>query len=495
MVKRGYWLIAGLLVCVPSGFVLAGQSCVDDRVIVLPTGTVTTEDPITLEIHINTSMSPAVLLQPTEVTIKGNDIFVELFADDLAELSFPSSLIENVELGTLEAGTYAFEIHQNEADGCLEQTITGSFCVETVGCGSDACRCPVFSPAYQIMALGTLGGSSSIGLAVNDKGQVCGGADRSDGTRHAFLWDSGEMTDLGTLPLWSQSEAWDLNNVGQVVGISTHTGSLSSAFLWEDGKLIDLGHLTGQPTGNTEASAINDAGQVVGISIFGPAERHAFLWADGSMQDLGTLGGDVSIAWDINVDGQVVGMSFTKLPGQHAFFWAAGVMTDVGTLGASGSVAHGINDSGQVVGKSGRSDGVVSAFLWEDGKMIDLGALGKLSSSNATAINNRGQVIGDASFLYVPGEGFQKLRDLLPIDSGWTDLRPRDINNAGQIVGAGTFDGRRVAFLMTPLPSPPPPPVPTASEWGTTVMTILLLATGLIVISRCTRLSRERIHG
>ena len=494
---RGCWLTVGLLVCALSGSAPAGQFCVDDRVIVLPFGVITDEDPVTLEIHIDTFSAPAVLLEPTEVTVEGNDVFVELYADDLGELGSPASIIENVQLGTLDAGTYAFEIHQNAADGCSEQTITGSFCVEPVGCGSDVCRCPVFSPAYEIMALGTLGGLSSIALAVNDKGQVCGGADRSDGTRHAFLWTDGKMTDLGTLPLWTQSEAWDLNNVGQVVGISTNTGSLSSAFLWENGKLIDLGHLTGQPTGDTSAFGINDAGQVAGVSRVSPTEGHAFRWEDGVLQDIPNgMGGLSAGALDINNAGQIVGGGDTDGSPGGAFVWTDGDMKNLGTLGGELSWAQAINSTGAIVGSSERPAGnrVFHAFLWDDGEMVDLGALGNFPSSKAEAINDRGQVVGGPSFLYKPNEGFQELRDLLPVDSGWTDLRPRDINDAGQIVGDGVFEGRLQAFLMTPLPEPPPPPpppVPAASEWGAAMMLILLLVTGTIVIFRRARFSRE----
>ncbi len=56
-------------------------------------------------------------------------------------------------------------------------------------------------PRYDIVDLGTLGGVSSVALAVNDAGQVVGSADTTQGERHAYIWDpdTGEMTDRGTL--------------------------------------------------------------------------------------------------------------------------------------------------------------------------------------------------------------------------------------------------------------------------------------------------------
>ena len=47
--------------------------------------------------------------------------------------------------------------------------------------------------------LGTLGGTSSVGVAINASGQVTGYADTAGGDTHAFLWDGTRMQDLGTL--------------------------------------------------------------------------------------------------------------------------------------------------------------------------------------------------------------------------------------------------------------------------------------------------------
>ena len=130
--------------------------------------------------------------------------------------------------------------------------------------------------------LGTLGGENSGALAINDLGQVVGLADTADfldqsdypqAVTHAFLWHSGEMTDLGTLG-GDASIARDINNHAQIVGTS-ETGELRGdpepwyriehAFIWQDGKMTDLNALL--PPGSgwefLSAVAINDSGQIL----------------------------------------------------------------------------------------------------------------------------------------------------------------------------------------------------------------------------------------
>ena len=68
--------------------------------------------------------------------------------------------------------------------------------------------------------LGTLGGTFSEGLAINDSGQVTGVASTAgDEATHAFLWDGTTMQDLGTLG-GTYSRGVAINASGQVTGIA-----------------------------------------------------------------------------------------------------------------------------------------------------------------------------------------------------------------------------------------------------------------------------------
>ena len=86
--------------------------------------------------------------------------------------------------------------------------------------------------------LGTLGGTNSRAFAINNADQIVGESDIAMGSKHAFRWQDGVMTDLNTLlarrDVWELGEARAINEVGQIVGQGTINGE-SRAFLFTQG--------------------------------------------------------------------------------------------------------------------------------------------------------------------------------------------------------------------------------------------------------------------
>jgi len=139
----------------------------------------------------------------------------------------------------------------------------------------------------------------------------------------------------------------------------------------------------------------------------------------------------------------------------HAFLYADGVMTDLGTMaGASLSEATAINDQGQIAGH-GWVQGSHHAFIYENGVMKDLGTLGGRRSF-AYDINNHGQVVGNSNdpddndyFAYLYDGGVMiDLNTLIDPASGWTLHGANGINDRGQIAAYGCRNGECGALLL-----------------------------------------------
>ena len=240
--------------------------------------------------------------------------------------------------------------------------------------------------------------------------------------------------------------------------------SQSTQVMYKIIPLPTLGGLSGAGNG------INDRGWITGTADYaGDTVSRAALWAGGPQPiDLGAFGGPTAnsaIAWPIKANnGVIVGISDTAVdnpiggssndffscwpffaPGSptgkicNGFRWANNVMTKLPSFtGGFSSYATAVNNRGEIVGwaENGVADPTCDntfqtlqfrAALWEtDGTMRELPPLPGDSTSAATAINDLGQVVGISGACGIAVGGVSAAHSVL-----WQNGVPTEIPNLG----------------------------------------------------------------
>ena len=299
-----------------------------------------------------------------------------------------------------------------------------------------------------------------------------------------------------------------LNNRGQVLGqANNETNTISHAALWTAGSVtpFDLGSLGGADTNSSTAFPVkNNRGLIVGISdtnednplgeafscwpFFAPGAPtrkicKGFRWEGGLMTPLPPFGGGYnSYATGANNRGQVVGWAengvhdsscntaFQILQFRAALWEPNGEMRQLPPLpGDSTSAATAINDKGQVVGISGACGVAVGdvsaahAVIWENGVPTRIPDFGGHAWNTPTAINNDGVVVGFSLPAAADGtrfyrafvwtrEGGTKMLDQIPGDVRSAAF---GINEDGTIVGLSRTPGALLRAVIWQTPDAP----------------------------------------
>jgi probable HAF family extracellular repeat protein len=256
-----------------------------------------------------------------------------------------------------------------------------------------------------LIDLGTLGGQTSYGYAINDASSVVGTSETSQGLSHAFIYKNGVLSDLHGSLGGDTSSATGINDADHVVGTFRIGSSASQAFLLAGQTLITIGTLGGP---ETRPAAVNDSDQVVGTSDLANGVDRAFLFnrTDGVLTDLGTLGGTFSYAYDISDSGFVTGQAaLTDDAGSRAFLYKSDLgMINLGTLQGGGvSRGRGVNNAGDVVGFALASDFSLKAVVYTDGQLWDLNELidpaqplpDGVQLTDAVGINDQGWIVAE----------------------------------------------------------------------------------------------------
>jgi probable HAF family extracellular repeat protein len=219
-------------------------------------------------------------------------------------------------------------------------------------------------------------------------------------------------------------------------------------------------------TGNRTYLAVDNSTLILTMRQDSPALQDLNIvvenWSNGGANYSefrpGTLPGTTrSIAKAFNDSGAIVGFAetadangniyaangFTRLLPQRAFVYRNGEFIDLSALPplntAHGSEATAINNQGEVAGHWTDANGT-HAFLYRNGTIVTLGSLSAPDDTTSKTINNSGQVAGNSrvaggnrfphTFLYDQG----KFSDI-GILAGWEWTETVDMNDSGTIVG------------------------------------------------------------
>ncbi len=256
-----------------------------------------------------------------------------------------------------------------------------------------------------------------------------------------MLWtDHAPLRDLGTLGGANSGVQWPNHNAhGVIVGIAETAAIDPLQEAWSCFFFFPVA----TPTGNI---------------------CRGFVWKDNAMRGLPTLGGNHGYAAGANARDDVVGWAETSVPDATcnppqilqflAVEWRLDDLDHPRALPPLApdhdSAATAVNNRGQIVGISGDCANAVGglsarhAVLWQDGAVTEIPNLGGVAWNTPAAINDRGVVVG---FSDLPGDsatnrnyhGFSWSNSGGTTDLGTLRMDVRSealgINSAGVIVG------------------------------------------------------------
>lgn len=347
---------------------------------------------------------------------------------------------------------------------------------------------------YRVTNLGTLtGGTFTRATGINNLGHVVGNGDITGGWTRGFFWNNGSFTtivpdgsgDVGGSQVARNSYCFGINDSDQVVGYRDHyyaSGgfSVDRAFRWTPGQVPgNIPNFSSSYPFENRAYDINNLGTVVGYSTGqgGATTWQPFRYTTNSGTVwMGSLTNNTATncyAFGINESANIVGYGQTNPSLENRAFRSNGASL-INTGGFPNPLIFeppletfgmDINDSNATVGYYKLDSNTFRGYYKSAaGAYVDLGLLPGSNtgddSAMPAAMNNAGDIVGDVEVgnavhraaIYEFGRGAGQWVDLntrIAPNSGWVLEFATDINDLGQIVGYGKYNGLNRAFVLT----------------------------------------------
>jgi hypothetical protein len=185
---------------------------------------------------------------------------------------------------------------------------------------------------------------------INDRGEIVGLTDFSDGRQFGFIYSRGELEPITAAGSTLPPTPHDINNHGDIVG-AAQINFRGHGFL-RIGDQFTLIDAPGAAPGTTNVFGINDQRDVVGC--YEPANTlfvtNGFLLRDGVYTIIRVPDAPRTCPFDINNRGQIVGSFTDSAIQEHGFLLWRKKLVIIDIPGSTRTSISSINDYGDIVG-------------------------------------------------------------------------------------------------------------------------------------------------
>jgi probable HAF family extracellular repeat protein len=252
---------------------------------------------------------------------------------------------------------------------------------------------------YNYTTIDFPGAVESGAVGINNLGQIVGGYQLGDGSRHGFLLSGGVFSTVDDPSATSGSENVGINNSGQIVGAydlnsleGENTFEGVHGFLYTASTFINIDFPATGVT-NTTANRINDSGAIVGVYRIMDGPGNGFLDVSGVFTTVNVPGKVGTHCNGINNAGEIVGQYKDSLGAHHGFLDNGGAFTTIDFAGAAETIVSDIDNFGDIVGAYKTTMGEPFGFLNSGGNLTTIAFPGALETF-ALGINDQGDIVG-----------------------------------------------------------------------------------------------------
>lgn len=275
----------------------------------------------------------------------------------------------------------------------------------------------------------------------------------------AIFWDGvANIVDLADAGTWSQAHG--IADNGLITGYYGPTLQTTKVVVWNQFSPVEL-NVNGNPIAYT--NNVNSDGITVG-AMGSSSQTFATFWS--GTDPVSPSGQNEGTAIDINENGDAVGWVMVGGFPRAAHWDDQGNLTLLaGINGGDTTGAQVIAEDGRILGSAWNEAGDrILPVVWatKDSAPVPLQEFEGLNGT-ARGVNSAGWVVGTNVSDPYNNSGLALLWDvsgtpadlntLIPEDSGWNLIDAIAVNDAGQILGAGTVSGKTGihAFRLTPV--------------------------------------------